>query len=90
MARGLVRRRLTRGTELARSWLFCECMRAKHKNGVTSKRSAKAATRKMGSKPTTLRALPGRTKRFVKSNPVRVILGAAALGLVVAKLKNVI
>jgi hypothetical protein len=37
-----------------------------------------------------LRALPGRTKRLVRSNPVRAILGAVALGLVVAKLKNFI
>ena len=65
-------------------------MRAKHKNGVTSKRSTKAVVRKTASKLATLKALPGRTTRFVKSNPVRVILGAAALGLVVAKLKSVI
>jgi hypothetical protein len=66
-------------------------MKAKHKNRVIAKRSAKAVARKRGSKLATLRALPGRTKRFVKSNPVRVILGAAALGVVVvAKLKNVI
>jgi ElaB/YqjD/DUF883 family membrane-anchored ribosome-binding protein len=65
-------------------------MRAKHKHRVTSKRSSKAVVRKTGSKLATLRALPGRTKRFVKSNPVRVILGAAALGVVVAKLKNFI
>ena len=64
-------------------------MRTKHKNRVTSKRSAKAVAR-TGSKLATLRALPGRTKRFVKRNPVRVILGAAALGVAVAKLKNVI
>jgi hypothetical protein len=65
-------------------------MRTKHKNGVISKRSAKAAARKTGSKLAMLRALPGRTKRLVKSNPVRVILGAVALGVVVAKLKNFI
>jgi len=68
----------------------CQGMRTKHKNRVTSKRSAKAVARKTGSKLATLRALPGRTKRFVKRNPVRVILGAAALGFAVAKLKNVI
>jgi len=65
-------------------------MRAKQKNRVTSRRSAKAVARKTRSKLATLRALPGRTTRFVKRNPVRVILGAAALGVVVAKLKNVI
>ena len=75
---------------MARSWLLCQCMRAKHKNGVVSKRSSKAVVRKTGSKLTTLRAMPGRAKRFVKSNPVRVILGAAAIGVVVAKLKHFI
>ena len=75
---------------MARSWLSCQCMRAKHKNGVIARRSTKAVVRKTGSKLATLRALPGRTKRFVRSNPVRVILGAAALGLVVAKLKSFI
>jgi hypothetical protein len=82
---------------LARSWLLCQRMRAKHKNGMSAKRSAKTVARKpiagkRRSKLATLKALPGRTGRFVKSNPVRVILGAAALGVgvVVAKLKNVI
>jgi hypothetical protein len=73
-------------------------MRAKHRNRVVAKRSTKAVARKStkavarktGTKLATLRALPGRTTRFVKRNPVRVILGAAALGVVVAKLKNVI
>ena len=77
---------------MARSWLLCQCMRAKHKNRVTSKRSTstKAMARKTRSKLATLTALPGRTTRFVKRNPVRVILGAAAVGVVVAKLKNII
>jgi len=65
-------------------------MRAKHKNGVIARRSTKAVARKTRSKVGTLKALPGRTTRFVKRNPVRVILGAAAVVLVVAKLKNVI
>jgi len=69
---------------------LCQCMRAKHKNGVTSKRSTKALVRKAGSKMATLRALPSRTKRLVRSNPLRVILGAVALGLVIAKLKSFI
>jgi len=37
-----------------------------------------------------LRGLPGRTTKFVKSHPVRVLLGASALGLVLAKLKQLI
>jgi hypothetical protein len=64
-------------------------MRTKHKNGV-SRRSTKALARRTRSKLATLRALPGRTTRLVKSNPVRVILGAVALGVVVAKLKSFI
>ncbi|HVY39516.1 MAG TPA: hypothetical protein VHM31_16365 [Polyangia bacterium] len=34
--------------------------------------------------------LPTRAKRLVKSHPVRVLLGAAAMGLAVAKLKNLV
>ena len=75
---------------MARSWLLCQRMRSKHKNGVVAKRSTRALARKTGSKVAMLKALPGRTTRFVKSNPVRVILGAVALGVVAAKLKNFI
>jgi hypothetical protein len=39
---------------------------------------------------TTLNALPSRATRFVKSHPVRVLLGAAAMGLAVAKLKSIV
>ncbi len=38
----------------------------------------------------TLKGLPGRTKRFVKSHPVRVLVGAAAIGLVIAKLRQAV
>jgi ElaB/YqjD/DUF883 family membrane-anchored ribosome-binding protein len=38
----------------------------------------------------TLKGLPGRTKKFVKSNPVRVLLGASAIGFVLAKLKHLV
>ena len=34
-----------------------------------------------------LKGLPSRTTKFVKSNPVGTLLGAAAIGLVLAKLK---
>jgi hypothetical protein len=37
-----------------------------------------------------LKGLPGRTKRFVKSNPVRVLLGVSAIGFVLAKLKHLV
>ena len=38
----------------------------------------------------TLKGLSGRTTKFVKSHPVRVLLGASAIGLVLAKLKQLI
>ena len=38
----------------------------------------------------TLNTLAGRTKRFVKHNPVRVLLGASAIGFVLAKLKRLV
>lgn len=38
----------------------------------------------------TLNTLPSRTKRFVKRNPVRVLLGASAIGFVLAKLKRLV
>ena len=76
--------------ELARSWLSCQRMGTKHKNGVVSRRSGKAAARKTRSIVAKLGGLPGRTKRFVKSNPVRMIVGMAALGLIVVKLKNLV
>jgi hypothetical protein len=38
----------------------------------------------------TWRALPGRARSFVKRNPVRVLLGASALGLVLAKLRQLV
>jgi hypothetical protein len=37
-----------------------------------------------------LEGLPKRATRLVKSHPVRVLLGAAAMGLAVAKLKNLV
>ena len=38
----------------------------------------------------TLRALPSRARSFVKRNPVRVLLGASAIGLVLAKLRQLV
>ena len=49
-------------------------------NGVRTAKRAKAGMKRMS----------GRAMRFVKSNPVRIVLGAAALGFVLAKLKNLI
>jgi hypothetical protein len=39
---------------------------------------------------TTLKGLPGRTARLVKSHPVRVLLGASAVGFVLAKLRHLV
>jgi len=75
-----------------------------HKNGSTSARAATKAVKKHASAAATrtharrvskapgatLKGLPGRTKRFITSNPVRVLLGATALGLVLAKLRHII
>lgn len=38
----------------------------------------------------TLRTLPGRTRSFVKRNPVRVLFGAWAIGFVLAKLRHLV
>ncbi|HXT97957.1 MAG TPA: hypothetical protein VN853_16780 [Polyangia bacterium] len=38
----------------------------------------------------TVKSLSGRTNRLVRSNPLRVLLGAAALGFVFAKLKHLV
>jgi hypothetical protein len=75
-----------------------------HKNGSTPARAATKAVRKKTSAAltrtharraskaarATVKGLPGRTKRFITSNPVRVLLGATALGLVLAKLRHII
>jgi hypothetical protein len=65
----------------------------------TAKKSRNAAksNRKMAKKsgPMTksharaiLKGLPGRAKRFVRNNPLRLLLGTAATAFVVAKLKR--
>ena len=45
---------------------------------------------KSAAKKTSVKQAPGRAKRFLKSTPVRVALGAAAVALVVAKLKHLV
>ncbi len=37
-----------------------------------------------------VKSFPGRTKRFLKSNPVRILLGASLVGFAIAKLKHVL
>ena len=39
---------------------------------------------------TALQRLSGGAKRFVKSKPVRILLGASAVGFVIAKLRHVV
>jgi len=38
----------------------------------------------------TLNGLPSRAKKFVKSNPLRVLVGVSAIGFVLAKLKHLV
>jgi hypothetical protein len=56
----------------------------KTKSMVSAKRRAR---KPMG---TALQRLSGRTKRIVRSRPVRVVLGAAAIGFVIAKLRHLV
>lgn len=59
-----------------------------------STRSVKKVAKSVGARPkharASLKQAPGRVKRFLKSTPVRVVLGASALALVVAKLKHLV
>ena len=68
-------------------------MNSKAKKSRTAVKSDKMVARKSG--PVTksharaiIKGLPGRVKRFVGNNPLRVLLGTAATALVVAKLKQ--
>ena len=68
-------------------------MNSKAKKSRIATKSDKKAAKK--SSPMTkahgraiLKGLPSRVKRFLKSTPVRVLLGTAATALVVAKLKQ--
>ena len=73
-------------------------MSSKRQAHKTATKSSKTTARKRTAakarvaKPVkaALTALPGRTTRFVKSHPVRVVLGAAAMGLAVAKLGKLV
>jgi hypothetical protein len=56
---------------------------AKVANGTHARRLTRNARGPLGD-------LAGRTTRFIKRNPVRVLLGATALGLVVAKLRQIV
>jgi len=68
-------------------------MSARAKKSRTTAKSDKKMARKPG--PMTksharavVKGLPSRAKRFVRENPLRVLLGTAATAFVVAKLKQ--
>ena len=68
-------------------------MSARAKKSRTTAKSDKKMARKPG--PMTksharavVKGLPSRAKRFVRDNPLRVLLGTAATAFVVAKLKQ--
>lgn len=55
-----------------------------------SRSTAAHGRRAMKQTSTVLQRLSGRTKRLVKSNPLRILLGASALAFAVAKLRHVV
>jgi hypothetical protein len=68
-------------------------MRSKAKKSTTAAKSHKKVAKKTApmTKPharSMLKGIGGRAKRLMGSNPVRVLLGAAATALVAAKLKQ--
>jgi len=68
-------------------------MRSTAKKSRIAAKSNKKAAKKTSpaAKPharTMLKGIPGRAKRIMRNNPLRVLLGAAATALVVAKLKQ--
>ena len=65
--------------------------RAKKSRVVTKsdkKMAKKASPMTRSHARATAKGLPSRAKRLMRSNPLRVLLGAAATALVVAKLKQ--
>jgi len=52
------------------------------------KTAAKANKKMVKHARATVKGLPGRAKRFVANNPLRVLLGAAAAVFVMARLKH--
>lgn len=98
VALGLVRGAVRARSDLARLWLFVGRMSSKRQAHKTSTKSSKSPARKRVqakarvAKPVkaALTALPSKTTRFVKSHPVRVLLGAAAMGVAVAKLGKLV
>ena len=67
-------------------------MRSSSKKSRTAAKSATKSAKKMAKRPAPAKAaltgLPSRAKRFVRNNPLRVLAGAAAIAVGVAKLKQ--
>lgn len=67
-------------------------MRTSSKKSRTAAKSAKTSAKKISKRAAPAKAavtgLPGRAKRFVRNNPLRVLAGAAAIAVGVAKLKQ--
>ena len=68
-------------------------MRSKAKKSTIAAKSHKKVAKKTAPMTksharATVTGLPGRAKRFVRNNPLRVLLSTAAAALVVAKLKQ--
>jgi len=62
-------------------------MSTKQKKSVVSAGSVKKVARRAR---VTVKRAPGRARRFLRTAPVGMILGAAAIALVVAKLKHLV
>lgn len=69
-------------------------MSARAKKSRVATRSTSKTAKKPGpmakshARAMVAQGLPGRAKRFLRNNPLRVLLGTAAAALVVAKLKQ--
>jgi len=66
----------------------CQPMRKTAKKSRTVAKSAKKMAKRSAPAKATVKGLPGRAKRFVRNNPLRVLAGAAAIALGVVKLKQ--
>jgi len=62
-------------------------MSTKQKKSAMAAGSVKKVARRAR---VTVKRAPGRARRFIRSAPLGVVLGAAAIALVVAKLKHLV
>jgi hypothetical protein len=63
-------------------------MRSSTKKPRTATKSAKKMAKRSTPAKAAVTGLPGRAKRFVRNNPLRVLAGAAAIAVGLAKLKQ--